>query len=103
MQCPSIVLHLTGCKKIQQQLCIPGVVEELFDQDVQKSGILRKCFAPMYPADEVIENESLMKEVELHPDQFVLKPQREGGGFNIWNEEIVKTLKRGDKQRVYNN
>lgn len=51
----------------------------------------------MYPADEVIDNESLMKEVELHPDQFVLKPQREGGGFNIWNEEIVKTLKREDK------
>lgn len=50
----------------------------------------------MYPACEVIENESLMKEVELHPEQFVLKPQREGGGFNIWDEEIVNTLKRKD-------
>lgn len=51
----------------------------------------------MYPAWDIIENEELMKEIEKHPEMYVLKPQREGGGFNIWDQEIVNTLQRRDQ------
>ena len=29
-----------------------------------------------------------------HPEKFVLKPQREGGGNNYYGEEMVKVLKK---------
>ena len=92
-----MVLHLAGCKKVLQQLSRSGVVERLLGDDA-KAAELRRCFAHMYPADAVARGE--LKEVReavlKDPLRFVLKPQREGGGFNIWREEIVETLLRGD-------
>ena len=106
------MLHLIGCKKIQQQLCLPGVLEELFQGDCvkevkevkeakeAKAAELRQCFVPMYPADAVMNEESLCdvrSSVLNDPLQYVLKPQREGGGFNIWGDAIVETLQRNDR------
>ena len=115
------MLHLIGCKKIQQQLCLPGVLEELFQGDCvkevkeakeakeakaakeakeAKAAELRQCFVPMYPADAVMNEESLRdvrSSVLNDPLQYVLKPQREGGGFNIWGDAIVETLQRNDR------
>ena len=75
-----MVLHLAGCKKVQQQLSRSGVVERLLGDDA-KAAELRRCFAHMYPADAVARGE--LKEVReavlKDPLRFVLKPQREGG------------------------
>ena len=93
------MLHLIGCKKMQQQLCRPGVLEELFEGDRAKAAELRQCFVPMYPADAVMAEASLedvRNSVLNDPLQFVLKPQREGGGYNIWGDAIVETLRRND-------
>jgi glutathione synthase len=89
---------LSGCKKIQQQLASPGVVEELL-KDNEKSIILRSCFAPMYPAIDIVMNKELKyiyDDVCFNPLHYVLKPQREGGGYNIWGDDIVSTLHRCD-------
>ena len=94
------MLHLIGCKKMQQQLCRPGVLEELFEGDRAKAAELRQCFVPMYPADAVMVEASLedvRNSVLNNPLQFVLKPQREGGGYNIWGDAIVETLRRNDQ------
>ena len=32
------------------------------------------------------------------PGSFVLKPQREGGGNNLWGDDMVAALRRMDKQ-----
>ena len=59
--------------------------------------LLRSCFTDLYPAVDVIKNQELFQLVCEHPELFVLKPQREGGGYNIWNEEIVRVLQRQDQ------
>ena len=91
-------MHLAGAKKVQQVLAQPGVVEAWLE-DEMKAQSMRACFAGMYPAREVVEGkvENVLADVLEHPLKYVLKPQREGGGYNIWGEEIVDTLKRGDK------
>lgn len=93
-----MLLHLTGCKKRQQQLSMAGIIEELMG-DETKAMELRQCFAPMYPAYEVVNGiyPQVFADVNENPYQYVLKPQREGGGFNLWGEEIVSTLKRNDR------
>lgn len=96
IQCPNVLLHLAGCKKVQQQLCLPGILEEVLS-DISKVEVLRSCFTDLYPAVDVIKNQELFQLVCEHPELFVLKPQREGGGYNIWDEEIVKVLQRQDQ------
>ena len=83
---------------MQQQLSVAGVVEELIG-DKAKAMEIRQCFAPMYSAYEVVNGvyPQVFADVTENPYLYVLKPQREGGGFNIWGEEIVSTLKRNDR------
>ena len=71
----------------------------LSEDNRKKVEALRRCFAPMYPADAVVRDKELkgvMADVMEHPNHYVLKPQREGGGYNIWGNDIVDTLKRKD-------
>ncbi|XP_042434728.1 glutathione synthetase, chloroplastic-like [Zingiber officinale] len=87
IKCPSISYHLVGTKKIQQELAKPNVLERFLDnsEDIAK---LRKCFAglwSLYDADAV-------KSAIEKPDLFVLKPQREGGGNNIYGDDLRKAL-----------
>ena len=83
---------------MQQQLSMAGIVEDLMG-DKTKAAELRDCFAPMYPAYEVVNGRypQVLADVIESPYRYVLKPQREGGGFNLWGEEIVSTLKRNDR------
>ena len=50
---------------MQQQLCLPGMVERLFEGDAEKAERLRACFAPMYPADEVVREKDVTRLAEL--------------------------------------
>ena len=75
-------------------------MEPFFD-DPEKAKRLRSCFAPMFPANFVVQGqpEGLFQEVCNNPLEWVLKPQREGGGYNVWGDDIVKMLKKGDLLR----
>ncbi|KAI5081752.1 hypothetical protein GOP47_0001495 [Adiantum capillus-veneris] len=90
VKCPSITYHLAGTKKIQQQLTKPGVLER-FVENVDDASFIRKCFAGLWGFDENRDMEKI-KEAIANPDAFVLKPQREGGGNNLFGENIRKKL-----------
>ncbi|XP_027352819.1 glutathione synthetase, chloroplastic-like [Abrus precatorius] len=87
IKCPSISYHLVGTKKIQQELAKPGVLERFFEdkEDIAK---LRKCFAGLWSLDD---SEIVRKAIES-PELFVMKPQREGGGNNIYGDALRDTL-----------
>ncbi|ONK55365.1 uncharacterized protein A4U43_UnF4260 [Asparagus officinalis] len=87
VKCPSISYHLVGTKKIQQELAKPNVLERFLENedDIAK---LRKCFAGLWSLDNA---EGVNRAIE-RPELFVLKPQREGGGNNIYGEDVRKTL-----------
>ncbi|KAH0454340.1 hypothetical protein IEQ34_016264 [Dendrobium chrysotoxum] len=86
IKCPSISYHLVGTKKIQQELAKPLVLERfLEDEDAAK---LRKCFAGLWSLDD----SEIVKTAIERPELFVLKPQREGGGNNIYGDDVKEML-----------
>jgi glutathione synthase len=91
---PDLPTHLAGTKKIQQVLTNPQLLELFLDQEA--ISIVRSAFAQIYPLDATIEFEGktmLAREAAiLQPEQFVLKPQREGGGFNLYGEDLRQCL-----------
>jgi glutathione synthase len=87
IKCPNISYHLVGTKKIQQELAKPGVLERFFEnkEDIAK---LRKCFAGLWS----LEDSDIVKKAIEKPELFVMKPQREGGGNNIYGDDLRETL-----------
>ncbi|EEB06308.2 glutathione synthetase large subunit G [Schizosaccharomyces japonicus yFS275] len=96
IKCPSIAFHLAGSKKIQQELAVEGVLENYLSGNELKA--IRYTFADMYPLDE---SEAGLKGRKLaleSPEHYVLKPQREGGGNNVYGADIPKFLEKTEKK-----
>lgn len=93
IKCPSISYHLTGTKKIQQELAKPNVLER-FLEDKDDIAKLRKCFAGLWSLDDA---DTVNNAIE-RPGLFVMKPQREGGGNNIYGDDIKEALLRLQKE-----
>ena len=114
IKCPSIALHLAGGKKVQEVLTQPGVLEH-FLRNEQKWGKdifseeavqeVRESFMEMWSLDlaegrpipevhdDVADNENFgVKRARELAHSLVLKPQREGGGNNIYKESILPFL-----------
>lgn len=94
-KCPCLGYHLAGTKKVQQELARPGVLERFFPEDAGKVAAMRACFAGLYSLGDDAVGEDL-KAVEEVLDGghagYVLKPQREGGGYNFYGEDLAKKL-----------
>ena len=92
IKCPTILTQLAGSKKIQQVLCEPETVKRfLFPKDVAS---IEGTFAGIYPLDGHTEEGRSARRMALGaPERFVLKPQREGGGNNVYGEKIPAFLK----------
>nr|UNN25574.1 glutathione synthetase [Diaphanosoma celebensis] len=93
IKCPNIAYHLAGTKKIQQTLAQPGVVEEIL-KDEDKARALRECFTGLYSLDLNDEGDRASEMAIQDPERFVLKPQREGGGNNVYGLEVKTTIER---------
>ncbi|KAF9266218.1 glutathione synthase [Marasmius fiardii PR-910] len=94
IKCPSLPLQLAGGKKIQEVLTRPGVLEQFLpDVDHNKLEELKSTFMGMYSLDldEVTDRPSFPKTRANHLN-LVLKPQREGGGNNVYKEDIPAFL-----------
>ncbi|WVR04500.1 glutathione synthetase [Kwoniella sp. DSM 27419] len=107
IKCPSMALQLAGAKKIQQVLCEPGVLEDfllgprrpdvgfgegagrLTQDDVDR---LRLTWIGLWPMDNTALGQEAYKLAHDHPERYVLKPQREGGGNNIYRHDIPPHL-----------
>lgn len=82
IKCPNIAYHLVGSKKVQQILDQPGMVER-FCKDPDDAIRLRSCFMRMYPLDQTPLGIQAMENALAHPEKYVMKPQREGGGMVV--------------------
>jgi glutathione synthase len=114
IKCPSIALQLAGGKKVQEVLTQPNVLEH-FLCDEKKWGKdvfnaeqvheLRQSFMDMWGLD--VSEDMLMPDHEAiksgkeefgtrkareHAHTLVLKPQREGGGNNVYKDSIPAFL-----------
>ncbi|XP_023654508.1 glutathione synthetase [Paramormyrops kingsleyae] len=102
VKCPDISTHLAGTKKVQQVLTQPGVLEKFFPDDPEAVTQIRATFAGLYTLDMGAEGEKTVAMALEKPDQFVLKPQREGGGNNVYGADICRVLEKvkGGSERM---
>ncbi|XP_057789245.1 glutathione synthetase, chloroplastic [Salvia miltiorrhiza] len=93
IKCPSIAYHLAGTKKIQQELAKPNQLERFLENkdDIAK---VRKCFAGLWS----LEDSSIVKDAIERPGLYVMKPQREGGGNNIYGDDVRLALQEMQKK-----
>lgn len=102
VKCPDISTHLAGTKKVQQVLARPGVLEKFFPDQPEVVEQIRATFAGLYTLDIGPEGDKTVAMALADPDQYVLKPQREGGGNNIYGSEICQVLQgvKGSTERM---
>jgi glutathione synthase len=99
IRCPTVLTQLAGLKKVQQVLATPGSQHvEHFIGSAGGATIqhVKDTFVPMYPMDDSPAGQEGRK-LSLDPAtavNFVLKPQREGGGNNIYRGDIPGFLKK---------
>ncbi|XP_038613157.1 glutathione synthetase [Tachyglossus aculeatus] len=94
VKCPDIATHLAGTKKVQQELSRPGVLETLLPGQTESIARLRATFVGLYSLDLGEEGDQAVARAIAAPGRFVLKPQREGGGNNLYGEEMKRELER---------
>ncbi|XP_009074991.1 PREDICTED: glutathione synthetase, partial [Acanthisitta chloris] len=94
VKCPDIATQLAGTKKVQQELSLPGTLERLLPGHPEAVTRIRATFAGLYSLDEGEEGDKIAATAIADPDRFVLKPQREGGGNNLYGEELKQVLEK---------
>lgn len=115
INCPSIALQLAGGKKIQEVLTHPGVLEHFLTNKKWGTTVfsqveldeLRQTFMGMWGLDVgedllTLDHDALRSGREGYgvlkarqlAQSLVLKPQREGGGNNVYKDSIPPFLDR---------
>ena len=90
IKCPDVFYHLVGAKKIQQALAEPGVLRQFCESD-KEDKLLSSSFAGLYALGEGDDSKAVQAAL-ANPNAYVLKPQREGGGNNLYDDELVQAL-----------
>ncbi|XP_067652118.1 glutathione synthetase-like [Haliotis asinina] len=101
IKCPSIQYHLAGLKKIQQELTLPGSVEQ-FIKDPTAVKRIRATFVKQYSLDLGPEGNQGLELGKTDPDMYVVKPQREGGGNNLYRNDIREFLEKHTNSKERN-
>ncbi|KAG9258020.1 uncharacterized protein F5Z01DRAFT_314407 [Emericellopsis atlantica] len=97
IRCPTVLTQLAGTKKVQQVLATPdlSVLAKYINNKTPAAQELWKTFTNIYPMDTSPSGLEARKKA-LDPqeaEKYVLKPQREGGGNNIYRGSIPSFLK----------
>ncbi|XP_052899942.1 glutathione synthetase-like isoform X2 [Anopheles moucheti] len=92
IKCPSIQYHLAGTKKVQQALAKPDVLRRFVGDEIKIEAI-RDIFTGLYSLDQNEGGDEAVLLALADPERFVLKPQREGGGNNVYGADIPVALK----------
>lgn len=91
IKCPSINFHLSGLKKYQQILNKPEYLERFLS--TRDSERLAKTFCEFWPLDpETTAGQEGFRVGTSTSRKLVLKPQREGGGHNLYGKDVKPFL-----------
>jgi len=101
---PSIHYHLAGTKKVQQELAKPGQLERFMGDKKEEMEAVRDVFTGLYSLDRDEAGDKSFQAALDTPERFVLKPQREGGGNNVYGEDIrpfLQNISDDDERNAY--
>lgn len=88
---PDIGCHLAGLKKVQQELSDPQALA-LFIPEEDEARNLQDTFVELLPLDADDHGDENAQRALTNPSKWVIKPQREGGGHNIYDTDIPDFL-----------
>ncbi|KAK1974349.1 glutathione synthetase [Colletotrichum cereale] len=102
VKCPTVLTQLAGSKKIQQVLATPrsgsspSVLGRFIPDDAPQTAEVFQTFTNIFPMDASeagLRARRIARDPELCKN-YVLKPQREGGGNNHYREDIPAFLEK---------
>lgn len=91
---PTVGVQLVGTKKVQQVLTAAGEVERHLGP--ADAAAVRSTFMPQLSLAPGPEGDANAATAVAHADAWVLKPQREGGGNNLYGADVAAALRRMD-------
>lgn len=92
IKCPDVLGHLATFKRVQQALTVPETLERFLNAEM--ASLVRQTFMPMFVLDDS-ETGLQARAVAQDPARvvnYVLKPNLEGGGHNIYRSAIPDFL-----------
>lgn len=96
IKAPDILTQLSGTKKIQQLLTNEEILAKFVPDDRERNDLI-STFVKIYPLDDSSLGQEGKRLAFESPSKFVLKPQREGGGNNIYKDDIPSFLNKLDE------
>ncbi|CAR27735.1 hypothetical protein ZYGR_0N02210 [Zygosaccharomyces rouxii] len=97
IKAPDLLIQLSGTKKIQQLLTNPDILAQFVPDESSRSQLL-STFVNIYPLDDSSLGREGKRLAFEQPFNYVLKPQREGGGNNIYKNDIPDALRKMDEK-----
>jgi glutathione synthase len=91
IKCPNVNMQLIGFKKFQYHLA-HDIELSRFIKNPEDRLEIKRNFAKFWSFDDEAKTERIKKMVDDNPEGFVLKPQREGGGNNVYGADILPVL-----------
>jgi len=83
---------------MQQIWSVPGILEKFLS--VEESARLRVFFTGLYGLQKSENPQEIIAKVIAKPSEYVMKPQREGGGSLLFHESMVAALKTMTPEEV---
>ena len=96
VKCPSVGMQLAGAKKIQQVLSNPTILRQFVTE--AEIDLLSQTFVGLFDLDESVGGAPAYELALANPEKYVLKPQREGGGNNLYDQEMVNHIQTKSRQ-----
>nr|VZI01565.1 unnamed protein product [Spirometra erinaceieuropaei] len=99
IKCPSVDYLLANTKLVQTALAQPNVLERFFGREKDRIDGLVSTFARQsflstdFELASKAEIDAIVSDCMQNPTNYVLKPQREGGGNNIFGDAICEKLR----------
>ena len=103
IKCPSIDVHLTTFKKFQQAFGDEKLLMKVMgDKQQGQAEKIKGLFDGLWTL-EYLDTDSKVQEVVkkaiLNPHDYVIKPQKEGGGNNFYGEKVRAMLVKAQSDK----
>ena len=95
VKCPSIDVHLAGFKKYQQSFSDEQLLKDVVGSDEVVENV-KALFKGIWSLENLGQSDAevngVVDDAIENPHNYVLKPQKEGGGNNFFDDELKANL-----------
>jgi hypothetical protein len=101
IKCPDVDTFLCTFKIFQYSIQKPEILKKFIPEELIANDISR-FFKKIYYISDLSyeESQKLIQELKTNYHNYVVKPQKEGGGNNYYGEDILKLLPKSEEEGV---